>query len=236
MHTIGLLGGMSWESTREYYRMLNEGARDALGGLHSAKLLMHSFDFAEIAKLQHDDKWGDLEAMLTNAAKNMEAGGAEAIVICTNLMHKLASAIEKSINIPLLHIADAVAAAMKTNGQKTAGLLGAKFTMEEPFYANRLKQHGIKTIIPDDADRQIVHDAIYNELCQGKITNATRKQFLKIINRLKDQGAEGVILGCTEIPLLIKQQDTNVTLYDTTELHAQYILDWMLKDTQKQAA
>jgi aspartate racemase len=232
MKTIGLLGGMSWESTREYYRMLNEGVRESLGGLHSAKLLMHSFDFAEIAALQHSGRWKDLEKMLADAAKNIEQGGADAIIICTNLMHKLAYAVEGNVSIPLLHIADAIAESIKADGFDTVGLLGARYTMQEPFYAERLKQHGINTIIPDDAGCEVVHRMIYDELCRGKFTPESKKNLRSIIDGLHQRGAGGVILGCTELPILLSPSESAIPLYDSMELHAQAALTFSLSDVK----
>ncbi len=236
MHTIGLLGGMSWESTRTYYRLLNEGVRERLGGLHSAKLLMHSFDFAEIAAMQHAGEWDALGKKMGAAALSMETGGAEAIVICTNLMHKLAPYVEEATSIPLLHIADAVAAEMKAGGQKTAALLGAGYTMEEPFYANRLAQHGLDVVVPEGDDFKMVHNSVYEELCQGKFTDETRANYLATIERLRARGAECVILGCTEIPLLIQQEHTDLPLHDTTAIHANAALHWMFDETAESKA
>ncbi|MCI5048965.1 MAG: aspartate/glutamate racemase family protein [Rickettsiales bacterium] len=233
MKTIGLLGGMSWESTREYYRLFNEGVRDAKGGLHSAKLLMHSFDFAEIAQRQHAGEWDALADMLVNAAKGLEAAGADALMICTNLMHKFAPHIQKECDIPLIHIGDAVADAIKANGQSKVALLGAKFTMAEPFYKDRLAQQDIETIIPEGEDFDEISRIIYEELCQGEILDASRNSYLMIIAKLAEQGAEGIVLGCTEIPLLIQQDMCNVSLYDTTAIHVRAGLDFMLDGSAK---
>ena len=236
MKMIGLLGGMSWESTRTYYRLLNEGARARLGGLHSAKILMHSFDFAEIAAMQHAGQWDALGNTMGEAALSMEKGGAEAIIICTNLMHKLAPYVEKATTIPLLHIADAVAAEMKAGGQTTAALLGAGYTMEEPFYSERLAQHGLETIIPEGDDFKMVHESVYEELCQGKFTDDTRANYLEAIERLRGRGAECVILGCTEIPLLIQQEHTDLPLHDTTAIHAEAALRFMFDENAETKA
>lgn len=230
MNTIGLIGGVSWESTREYYRMLNEGVRDALGGLHSAKILMHSLDFAEIAAHQHAGRWHEINAIVADSAKALEAAGADAIMICSNLMHKPAPVAEAVISIPLIHIADACAQAILAKGQKKVGLLGAIFTMEEAFYRTRIAdKFGIEVIIPEETDRQEVSRVVYEELCQGKFTESSRTRYLEICDKLAAEGAEGIILGCTEIPQLINQSMTTLTLYDTTQIHAQAGLDFLLE-------
>jgi len=222
MKTIGLLGGMSWESTVTYYRMINEGIKARLGGLHSAKLCLYSVDFDEIEKLQHLGDWDSTAEILSRAASGLEAAGAEFLIICTNTMHKVATQIEQSINIPLLHIADATAEKVISKGIKSVGLLGTKFTMEQEFYKGRLETgYGLKVYIPDRSDREIVHDIIYNELCLGKIEEGSRDQYLRIIGKLATEGAEAVILGCTEIALLVDQDQTPVPLFDTTRLHAE---------------
>lgn len=228
MRMIGLLGGMSWESTREYYRIINEGIRDAKGGLHSAPLLLHSFDFAEIAALQHNGQWDALGNQMAQAAQGLERAGAGAIMICTNLMHKVSPHVQRAIAIPLLHIADAVAAAIKADGNRTVALLGTSYTMQEPFYRERIAQHGIETIVPEGSDAEGVSRIIYEELCQGKFLPDSRRYYLQVMDRLKVRGAQGVILGCTEIPQLIGPNDCDVALYDTTTLHAKSGLDWML--------
>mgnify|MGYP001203347703 CR=1 FL=1 len=236
MRTLGLLGGMSWESTREYYRILNQEARAELGGLHSAKLLLHSFDFAEIAKLQHDDKWDTLGDMLANAAQGLQAAGADAVLICTNLMHKVAPQVEAAISIPLLHMVDAVAESIRNNGQNKVALLGTRFTMEEPFYRERLgQQHGIEAIIAAEADRQIVHDVIYNELCQGIISEQAQAEYIRIIKALQADGAQGMILGCTEIEQLVTPEVTDACLYDTARIHAEYAARYMLEPVRQPA-
>ncbi|MBT4091229.1 MAG: aspartate/glutamate racemase family protein [Deltaproteobacteria bacterium] len=221
MKTIGLLGGMSWESTATYYRAINEGIKKNLGGLHSAKILLYSVDFAEIEELQHLDRWVETAEILGSAAQRLETGGADFILICTNTMHKVAPEIEATIEIPLLHIADATAEEIKEKDLSTVGLLGTRFTMEQDFYKGRLeKVHGIKVLVPGSEDREIVHQVIYDELCQGIISTDSRNEFVRIIKMLYKQGAEAVILGCTEIALLVQQEHTNVPLFDTTRIHA----------------
>lgn len=221
MKTIGLLGGMSWESTVTYYRLINEGVKKKLGGLHSAKICLYSVDFDEIEKLQHTGNWAGTAQILSEAAKRIEAGGADFLLICTNTMHKVAQEIEANINIPLLHIADATAEQIQTRGFQTVGLLGTNFTMEQEFYKGRLVEHyGISVLVPDQADREYVHNVIYNELCLGKIETHSRAECVRIIEKLAEQGAQAVILGCTEIPLLVQQEHTSVPLFDTTEIHA----------------
>ncbi len=222
MKTIGLLGGMSWESTVSYYREINEGIKKNLGGLHSAKILLYSVDFAEIEKLQHLGQWSEMAEILGKAAKRLEVGGADFILICTNTMHKVAPEIEAVVNIPLLHIADATAEEIKFKGLSTVGLLGTRFTMEQDFYKGRLEDvHGIKVLVPGVEDREIVHRAIYDELCQGIVSPDSRNEFVRIIKILYKQGAEAVILGCTEIALLVQQEHTSVPLFDTTRIHAE---------------
>ena len=221
MKTIGLIGGMSWESTLSYYKVINEGVKKSLGGLHSAKVALYSVDFAEIEKLQHQGEWDKTAEILSAAARSVEAGGADFFLICTNTMHKVAEAVEKSVAIPLVHIADATGELLVKDGIKRVGLLGTRFTMEQAFYKNRLSdKFGIDVIIPNEAEREIVHQVIYTELCLGQINNASCNQYLKIISSLHNQGAEAVILGCTEIALLVQQTQTAIPLYDTTEIHA----------------
>jgi len=230
MKTIGLIGGMSWESSLEYYRIINEQIKEKLGGLHSAKSLMYSVDFDEIEKLQHQGNWKDATKLMIDAAKRLEMGGADFIVICTNTMHKMADEVQRNIKIPLLHIADATAEKIKAKGLKKVGLLGTKFTMEEDFYKGRLiKKYGLDVLIPNENDRQIVHDVIYQELCLGKINHSSKEQFIRIINNLVKDGAEAVILGCTEIPLLVQQKDVKVLLFDTTRIHAETAVEYSLK-------
>ena len=230
MKTIGLLGGMSWESTEHYYRLINEATRETLGGLHSAPVAMFSVDFQEIEQLQHADEWDLMAAILSRRAAQIEAGGAELLLICTNTMHRVADVIEAAINIPLLHIADATAAAVKAAGIDRVGLLGTKFTMEQDFYRGRLEEHGLDVLVPDDEDRDIVHRVIYEELCLGQIEDDSRKEYLRIIDDLADRGAQGVIEGCTEIGLLVNQQHTEIPLFDTTAIHARASVAEALKD------
>jgi aspartate racemase len=222
MKTIGMLGGMSWESTASYYRALNEGIKQRLGGLHSARICMHSVDFAEIETLQHQGDWQATADILCDAARSIEAGGADFLMICTNTMHKVAPQIEAAISIPLLHIADATAERLQEDGIMRVGLLGTRFTMEQEFYKGRLSErYGIEVVVPDTAQRELVHDVIYSELCLGRVEDASRRAYLAVIDELAQQGAQGVILGCTEIAMLVAQRDTSVRLYDTTAIHAQ---------------
>jgi aspartate racemase len=221
MKTIGLLGGMSWESTELYYRGLNEGVKKKLGGLHSAQIAMVSVDFQEIETLQHENRWDEAGARLAAAARQVEAAGADFLLICTNTMHKVAPQIEAAIAIPLLHLADATAEQIKTRGMKTVGLLGTDFTMSEDFYRGRLEQHGLQVLIPPAEDRRLVHQIIYDELCLGQVKVASRQVFTRIMNDLHSRGAEGVIEGCTEIVMLVKQQHTEIPLFDTTAIHVE---------------
>ena len=222
MKTIGLLGGMSWESSVGYYRAINEGIKNSLGGLHSAKIAMYSVDFDPIEKLQHAGDWEGTAKILTEAAKNVQSAGADFLLICTNTMHKVAPQIEESIDIPLLHIADATAEVLVKKGIKTVGLLGTAFTMEQDFYKGRLSEnYGLTVLVPNATDRAIVHDVIYKELCLGKSLPVSKAEYLRIIEFLANQGAEAVILGCTEIGMLVDQTDTEVELLDTTYIHAQ---------------
>ncbi len=221
MKTIGLLGGMSWESTELYYRWINEGVKARLGGLHSAKIALVSVDFQEIEELQVTGDWDAAGIALAQAAQRVEAAGADFLVICTNTMHKVAPAIEAAINIPLLHIADATADAIKTAGFDTIGLLGTNFTMEQDFYRGRLvDHHGLSVLIPCETDRQIVHRIIYGELVLGQVNEESRAEYLRIIDALAAEGAEAIILGCTEITMLVQQEHTSVPLFDTTAIHA----------------
>ncbi len=223
MKTIGLIGGMSWESSLEYYRIINEKVKKELGGLHSAKSVMYSVDFEKIKILQHEGKWDDLTDIMIDAAKRLEKAGADLVVICTNTMHKMANEVENSINLPLLHIADATAESIKKQNLNKIGLLGTKFTMEQEFYKDRLQEkHNIDVVIPNEEDRELVHKIIYDELCLGNIKNSSKKEYVRIIENLVQQGAQGVILGCTEIPLLIKQNDVTVPVFDTTTIHAEF--------------
>lgn len=227
MKTIGLLGGMSWESTLGYYRIINEGVKSILGGLHSAQIVMCSVDFEPIEKLQHAGDWEGTARILVEAARNIESAGADFLLICTNTMHKVAPEIEQAIQIPLLHIADATAETLVQEGIKTVGLLGTAFTMEQDFYKGRLSdKYGLEVLVPDREDRQIVHKVIYNELCLGKIQTDSKAEYLRIIKLLEDQGADAVILGCTEIGMLVSQADTNVRLLNTTAIHAEKAVEY----------
>ncbi|MFZ3590761.1 aspartate/glutamate racemase family protein [Bacillus sp. DJP31] len=220
MKTIGLIGGLSWESTSEYYRYINQFIKKELGGLHSAKCLLYSFDFQEMVNLQHSGEWDKATKKMIEAARTLEKGGADNIVICTNTMHKMAEEISRAVNIPLLHIVDTVAEEVKKQKVKKVGLLGTRFTMEQDFYHRLLSEHNIEVVIPSEEDRTLVHNVIYNELCKGEISQSSKKKYIEIINRLVSDGAEGIILGCTEIPLLIGQNDISIPLFDTTQIHA----------------
>ena len=231
MKTIGMLGGMSWESTATYYREINEGIKQNLGGLHSAKICLYSVDFDEIEKLQHADDWDTAAMVLAEGARKIEAGGADFLIICTNTMHRVASKIEQAISIPLLHIADATALKLKDDNITSVGLLGTRFTMEHNFYKSRITElFGIEVLVPESDERSLLHTVIYNELCLGKIENTSRQQCLEIISRLFARGAQAVILGCTEIALLISQDHTSIPLYDTTVIHANQAVSYALKD------
>ena len=231
MKTIGMLGGMSWESTATYYREINEGIKQNLGGLHSAKICLYRVDFDEIEKLQHADDWNAAAMVLADGARKIEAGGANFLIICTNTMHRVASEIEQAISIPLLHIADATALKLKDDNITRVGLLGTRFTMEHNFYKSRITElFGIEVLVPEPDERTLLHAIIYDELCLGKIENTSRQQCLEIISRLFARGAQAVILGCTEIALLISQDHTNIPLYDTTVIHANQAVSYALKD------
>ena len=220
MKTIGLLGGMSWESTVSYYQVINRDVNRALGGHHSARIALISLDFAEVEAFQHQGRWEDAAGLLADAAWRVQEAGADLIVLCTNTMHKVARDIEKAVDIPLLHIADATADALIADGVKRVGLLGTCFTMEQGFYKDRLEAYGIEVQVPEKAQRDQVHRIIYDELCHGEIEQASRQVMLSIMEELKAGGAEAVILGCTEIALLVAQADTEIPLYDTTAIHA----------------
>lgn len=221
MKTIGLIGGMSWESTVPYYRQINETIKARLGGLHSAKIVLYSVDFHEIEQLQHQGDWEAAGAVLAEAARSLEAAGADFLVLCTNTMHKVAPAIEAAVRIPLLHIADPTALEIKRAGYSTVGLLGTRFTMEQAFYRDRLSErHGLRVIVPDAQDRETIHRVIYQELCLGVVSAASRSEYRRVIESLASQGAQAIILGCTEISLLVDQQDSAVPLFDTTAIHA----------------
>ena len=229
MKTIGLLGGMSWESSIEYYRIINETVKKRLGGLHSAQCLMYSMDFAEVERLQHADEWEALTLLMIEGMQRLAHGGADCLVICTNTMHRMAPEIQAAIDLPLLHIADATADAIKAQGLHTVGLLGTRFTMEGDFYRGKLTQdHGLQVLIPDETERETVHRIIYSELVQGQIRAESRLAFQNVIAGLQAKGAQGVILGCTEIPLLIRQSDVSIPIFDTTRIHAEAAVDWAL--------
>jgi aspartate racemase len=229
MKTIGLLGGMSWESTVGYYREINEGMKQKLGGLHSAKIVLYSIDFDPIEKLQHSGDWDATSRILEDAARRVEAGGADFFLICTNTMHKVAEQIESAVSIPLLHIADATAEAIIQAGVKTVGLLGTAFTMEQEFYKGRLaEKYGLNVVVPNALDRKMVHNIIYQELCLGRVEQTSKQEYIRIVNELTEMGAEGVILGCTEIGMLISQDDTKAILYDTTKIHAAKAVEWAI--------
>ncbi len=229
MKTIGLLGGMSWESTVDYYRMINQGVKEALGGLHSAKIVLYSVDFETIEKMQSAGDWAGAANLLVDSARSIQAAGADFLLICTNTMHKVAPQIEAAIDIPVLHIADATAQALESAGIKTVGLLGTAFTMEQDFYKGRLiEKFGLSVLTPNESDRKIIHNVIYEELCLGRQLPSSKLEYLRIVDELAGQGAQTVILGCTEIGMLIKQGDTNIKLLDTTEIHAQKAVEYAL--------
>lgn len=230
MKTIGLLGGMSWESTAHYYRAINEGVKNRLGDLHSAKIAMYSVDFEPIEQLQHAGDWAGTAKILSEAARNVEAAGADFLLICTNTMHKVAPEIAQAIDIPILHIADATAEVLRDKGIGKVGLLGTAFTMEQDFYKGRLSdKYGLDVLVPGEEDRRLVHRVIYRELCLGKVDSGSRKEFLRIIDGLAARGAEGVILGCTEIGMLVCQGDTAVALFDTTGIHAERAVEYAIQ-------
>lgn len=230
MKTIGLIGGMSWESSSEYYRLINQMVKERLGGLHSAECVLYSVDFEVIEKLQHQGEWEELTRLMITYARRLEDAGAELIVICTNTMHKMAEEVQRSVSIPLVHIADATAEAILAKGLKWMGLLGTKFTMEEDFYRDRLREHyNIEVVIPSESDREVVDNVIYHELCRGIIKQSSKEKFKQVIERLALNGADGVILGCTEIPLLVGQDDVEVPLFDTTKIHAQAAVEAALE-------
>ena len=231
MKVIGLLGGMSWESTAHYYRIINEEMRKRLGGLNSARLVLHSVNFADVSALQHRGDWeGATQAMIT-AARSVEAAGAECLVICTNTMHKVADAVASAISIPLLHIADATARRLIDHNVSHVGLLGTRFTMEQDFYVGRLASHGLRTTIPNESNREVVHRVIYEELCKGQVRNESRDEYRRIIEELRRDGVGAVILGCTEIGMLIAPSDSCVPLYDTTRIHAEAAVEFALQTT-----
>lgn len=230
MKTIGLLGGMSWESSIEYYRIINQAVQERLGGLHSARCLMYSVDFAPVAALQAAGRWEEAGELLGQAARQLERGGADFVVLCTNTMHRVAAEVQAALTIPLLHIADPTARAITAAGLRRVGLLGTRFTMEQDFYTGRLVQdYGLAVIVPPPDDREIVHRVIYEELCLGQIRPASKQRYLEIMQRLVEAGAEAIILGCTEIDLLIKPGDSTVPLFDTTALHALAAVEYALE-------
>ena len=228
---IGLIGGMSWESSAEYYRIINERTRDRLGGLHSARCLMWSFDFAEIEALQHAGRWNDATALMIEAAQRLERGGADFVVICTNTMHRMADEVQAAIRLPLLHIADPTAERIRATGHRRVGLLGTAFTMEQQFYKGRLAaRHGLEVLVPDEQDRAAVHRIIYEELVQGRVEPASRDLYRAVMTRLIDRGADCIILGCTEIMLLVRPEDSAMPLYDTTTIHAEAAVELALRE------
>jgi len=230
MKTIGLIGGMSWESSIEYYKIMNETVRAKMGGLHSAKCIMYSVDFAEMEPLQHQGKWKEATEILIAAARSVEAGGADFVIFCTNTMHKSADEVQKHLQIPILHIADATAQAVKSEGLKKVGLLGTKFTMEEDFYKGRLVQkHNLEVIVPTAEAREVVHRVIYDELCMGETKPSSKMKYLDIMEDLAEEGAEGIIMGCTEIGLLVKNEECRIPLFDTTRIHALAAVEYALE-------
>ncbi|RXA98501.1 aspartate/glutamate racemase family protein [Yersinia sp. 2105 StPb PI] len=230
MKILGLIGGMSWESTIPYYRMINQHVKEQLGGLHSAKIILYSVDFHEIEQLQAKGDWQTAAQVLSNAAVSLKRAGADIIVVCTNTMHKVADDIEAACGLPLLHIADATAAQIKRQGLSKIGLLGTRYTMEQDFYRGRLtQQHSIDVITPDSADREIVNRIIYEELCLGTINDTSRQEYRRIMGKLEEQGAQGIIFGCTEITLLVHAQDAHVPVFDTTAIHANAAAEYALK-------
>ncbi|MDG9666124.1 aspartate/glutamate racemase family protein [Hahella sp. CR1] len=227
MKTLGILGGMSWESTQSYYRLINQGVKDTLGGLHSAKLLLHSFDFADIERLQAQQDWDSLADMLAEAAAGLERAGAQAMLIATNTMHKVAPEVESRISIPLLHIADAAADELQRNGHKKVALLGTRYTMQLDFYKTRIHDAtGIEVITPEPAQQEEINRIIYEELCRGELLPSSRDFYYRVIDEVAGQGAEGVILGCTEIGLLVSPENCAIPLYDTTDLHCAMAVKW----------
>jgi aspartate racemase len=229
MKTIGLVGGMSWESTLEYYRVINQYTKERLGGFHSGKIVLYSVDFAEVEAQQHEGRWDDLTRLMTDAAQRVERAGAELLVICTNTMHKMADEVQRTIRIPILHIVDVTAEAIKASAISRVGLLGTRFTMEQDFYKERLiRNHGLEVLIPEEKERGDIHRVLYDELCLGEIKERSKETFRSIIAGLEARGAQGIILGCTEIPLLVSQEDYRIPLFDTTTLHARAAVDFAL--------
>lgn len=229
MKIIGLIGGMSWESTAHYYALLNRGANQRLGGHHAAKILLYSIDFDELATLQHADRWEEATALILDAGRRLERGGADCVLICANTMHISAPELQRVVKIPLLHVVDVTASSIVEAGVKRVALLGTAFTMEKPFYADRLRQtFSLEVLIPDQSDRKVIHRIIFDELVHGVVSPASKQSFRGIIQRLVERGAEGVILGCTELMMIIEQQDSPVPLFDTTTLHCEAALDFAL--------
>jgi aspartate racemase len=231
MKVIGLLGGMSWESSAEYYRLVNERVKAALGGFHSARTVLYSVDFAAIEAMQSEDRWDDAGAELNRAARALEAAGADVVVLCTNTMHKVADRLADGLGIPLLHLGDATAAAVKAAGIRRVGLLGTGFTMGQPFYRDRLAAHGLDVLVPSAEDRDLVHRVIYDELVLGVVKDTSRQAYREVIARLVEAGAEGIIYGCTEIELLVGPEDSPVPTFPTTRLHADAAVDFALGKT-----
>lgn len=230
MKTAGIIGGMSWESTVPYYAQINEGIRDRLGGLHSAPILLRSVDFAPLAAMQKEGRWEEIGGFLAGAALSLERAGADFVVLASNTMHKVADAIEGALSIPFLHIADAAGERVLQAGMKRVGLLGTAFTMEQGFYSDRLLvRYGIETLVPEREDRRFIHETIYTELCCGVLSDEARERFLETIKGLVDQGAEGIVLGCTEIPLLVTPSHTSVPLFDTGRIHTAKVVEWMVE-------
>ena len=230
MKTVGLIGGMSWESTASYYRIINQGIKARLGGLHSAKIVLNSVDFAEVEAMQQAGDWQLSAELLKSSARSLEAAGAQCIMICTNTMHKVADEVAATVSLPLIHVADTTARVLIAKGVTKVALLGTRFTMSEPFYKTRLEQRGVDVVVPTDDEQTVIHDIIYQQLCLGDIREDSKQQYLDIINSLQHQGAQSVVLGCTEIGLLISQQDTDIPLFDTAEIHANAAVEFALSD------
>jgi aspartate racemase len=231
MKVIGLIGGMSWNSTMEYYRIINESFARKLGGLHSARLVLYNLDFDEIQRAQHEGRWDDIADILVDAGNAVKQAGADFQLICTNTMHKVAEDVECKVGLPLLHIADVIGDAVRERGMCRVGLLGTKFVMKGSFYQGRLREHfNIEVLVPEEDDMDTIHNIIYDELCEGKINSSSRRVCGEIINNLVDQGAEGIVLGCTELPLLIRRGDVNTWIFDTTRLHAEAAVNLSLKE------
>jgi aspartate racemase len=229
MKTVGIIGGLSWESTLPYYRLINEGVRDRLGGLHSARIVLNSVDFAPLAKMQEQGQWDEISVVLTDAALAVQGAGADFVVLATNTMHKVAERIEEALSIPFLHIADAAGEKIVEAGMTRVGLLGTIFTMEQKFYKGRLKEKfGVEVLVPEEKDRQLVNKVIYGELCCGQILDESRQEYLRIIDELVEKGVEGIVLGCTEVPLLVAPEHTNIPLFDTGLIHAEAAVEFAL--------